>query len=207
MQVGQKMLLACALAAAAGLAQAGDAVAALREFVASAKNGRADFSQTVTSPDGAKKKVSSGRFEFARPDRFRFAYLKPYAQQIVADGRKVWLYDVDLNQVTVRDMAQALGATPVALLAGAGLERDFALSALPAQDGLDWVQAMPRQKEGASVSALRVGFQGKTLAALEITDLFGQRSVLRFSELATNLRLPDETFQFIPPAGVDVIAQ
>ena len=203
----QHFAVASALVLGATAAQAGDAVAALREFVATAKTGRADFTQTVTSPDGARKKVSSGRFEFARPDRFAFIYQKPFEQRIVADGRKVWLYDVDLKQVTVRAMAQALGATPAALLAGTGLERDFELSPQPARDGLDWVQAVPKMKDGASVASLRVGFQGPNLAALEITDLFGQQSALRFSGLATNLKLADDSFKFSPPLGVDVIEQ
>lgn len=203
----QHLAVAATLLLGAAVAQAGDAVAALREFVATAKTGRADFTQTVTSPDGARKKVSSGRFEFARPDRFSFVYQKPFEQRIVADGRKVWLYDVDLQQVTVRAMAQALGATPAALLAGTGLERDFELSPQPSRDGLDWVQAVPRKKDGASVASLRVGFLGANLAALEITDLFGQQSALRFSALATNLKLAEDNFKFSPPLGVDVIEQ
>lgn len=181
-----------------------DAVDALREFVRDAKTGRAGFSQTVSSPDGVKKKTSSGSFEFARPDRFRFEYRKPFEQTIVADGRKVWLYDVDLNQVTVRDMAQALGATPAALLAGGVPDKDFVLSAAPAADGLDWVLATPRTKDGP-VQSLRIGFRGKALAALELVDPFGQRSLLRFEGLATNVPLADERFRFEPPAGADVI--
>ncbi len=203
----QALGLAAAWLLAAASAQAGDAVAALREFVASAKTGRADFTQTVTSPDGARKKVSSGRFEFARPDRFAFSYQRPFEQRIVADGRKVWLYDVDLKQVTVRAAAQALGATPAALLTGNGLEREFELSAQPSRDGLDWVEALPKNKDAASVAALRIGFQGANLAALEITDLFGQRSALRFTGLAINLKLADDSFKFTPPLGVDVIEQ
>jgi len=108
-----------------------DSVDLLRDFATNVKSGRAGFTQTVTSVDGAKKKDSSGQFEFVRPNRFRFSYAKPFEQQIVADGQKVWLYDVDLNQVTVRPMAQALGATPAALLAGATLDKEFDLKAAP----------------------------------------------------------------------------
>jgi outer membrane lipoprotein carrier protein len=181
-----------------------DAVDTLREFARDVKSGRANFTQTVTSPDGAKKKVSSGSFEFARPNRFRFGYSKPFEQLIVSDGAKVWLHDVDLNQVSVRALDQALGATPAALLAGATLERDFLLSPLPAKDGLDWVLATPRAKEG-SVAQLRVGFRGKELAALEILDAFGQRSLLQFSAVQQGVAVPAERFRFVPPAGVDVI--
>ena len=198
----------------AGAAQA-DPLETLREFTRDVKTGRANFSQTVSAPDGLKKKTSSGGFEFARPDRFRFSYAKPFEQLIVADGRKVWLYDQDLNQVTVRAMSQALGATPASLLAGGAMDKDFELvnaptkdasaKDAPPKDSLDWVQATPRVKEGATVQTLRIGFRGKTLAALEIVDAFGQRSLLQFSAVEINPKLPDDTFRFVPPKGSDVI--
>ena len=177
-----------------------DAVDTLREFTRSVMTGRASFTQVVTSPDGVRKKTSAGSFEFSRPNRFRFAYNKPFEQLIVSDGAKVWLHDVDLNQVTVRLLDQALGGTPAALLAGGTLEKDFALAAQPAQDGLDWVLATPRAKDG-TVASLRVGFRGKDLAALEIVDAFGQRSLLQFSGVQQGLALPVERFRFVPPAG------
>lgn len=198
-------LFGAALLAVATLARA-DAVDTLREFARDVKTGRASFTQTVTSPDGAKKKTSSGSFEFARPNRFRFAYSKPFEQQIVADGQKVWLYDADLNQVTVRAMNQALGATPAALLAGTALDKDFELAAQPDRDGLAWVQATPRAKD-TQIQALRVGFKGKALAAMEIVDAFGQRSLLQFADVQPNARVGDELFRFTPPAGADVITQ
>jgi outer membrane lipoprotein carrier protein len=200
-----KALLALLLALGAGLAHA-QAVEALREFTRDARTGRAAFTQVVTSPDGAKKRTSSGSFEFARPNRFRFAYAKPYEQVIVGDGEQVWLHDVDLQQVTVRPMNQALGATPVALLAGNSLEREFELKPLPSAQGLDWVQATPKVKsESIGFQSLRVGFKGKTLAAIELVDSFGQRSVLSFSDVATNVTALPETFRFTPPKGVEVL--
>jgi len=198
-------LVALSLSAFAIAAWA-DSVGTLREFAREVKSARAAFTQTVTSPDGVKKKVSSGQFEFARPNRFRFVYTKPFEQQIVADGQKVWLYDVDLNQVTVRPIGQALGATPAALLAGSSMDKDFELSALPEKDGLDWAQALPRNKEG-SIQAIHIGFKGSTLAALEIVDAFGQRSMLRFSALESNPKIADDVFRFTPPKGVDLIEQ
>ncbi|HRZ62818.1 MAG TPA: outer-membrane lipoprotein carrier protein LolA, partial [Rubrivivax sp.] len=125
---------------------------------------------------------------------------------IVGDGRKVWIYDADLNQVSVRALSQAIGATPAALLAGAALERDFVLQAQPAQDGLDWVQATPRAKDGAFQS-MRIGFRGKDLAEVEILDSFGQRSRLQFSRYEANPALPESAFRFVPPKGADVIEQ
>jgi outer membrane lipoprotein carrier protein len=183
-----------------------DALDTLREFVRDVKSGRAAFTQTVTSADGVKKKASSGSFEFARPNRFRFSYAKPFEQLIVSDGQKVWIYDADLNQVTVRKLTQALGATPAALLAGASLDKEFELVAQPSKDGIDWVLATPKQKDGA-FQAMRIGFRAKELAAVEILDSFGQRSVLQFSQYAANVALPEQSFRFVPPAGADVIEQ
>ena len=189
-----------------GAAAHADSVDTLREFVRDAKSGRANFTQTVTSPDGAKKKTSSGSFEFIRPDRFRFAYSKPFEQLIVGDGHKVWLFDPDLNQVSVRKASQALGATPAALLAGDSLDRDFTLQPQPDKDGLAWAQATPKAKDGP-FQFMRVGFRGKELAAVEIVDSFGQRSVLQFSNVASNVQLPTERFRFTPPAGAEVLEQ
>jgi outer membrane lipoprotein carrier protein len=201
----RRWLIALGLACAAAAARA-DSVDTLREFVRDVKSGRAGFTQTVTSADGAKKRVSSGNFEFARPNRFRFAYAKPFEQLIVSDGNKVWIHDVDLNQVSVRKLGAALGATPAALLAGASLDKEFELAAQPSKDGIDWVQATPRQKDGAFQS-MRIGFRGKELAAVEILDSFGQRSLLQFTQYAANVALPDSSFRFVPPAGADVVEQ
>ena len=203
--MNNRLLLPLLLLGLTGGARA-DAVDSLRDFAQNVKSGKASFTQTVTSVDGAKKKTSSGQFEFVRPNRFRFVYAKPFEQQIVADGQKVWLYDVDLNQVTVRPMAQALGATPAALLAGATLDKEFDLKAVPAAEGFEWVQATPKIKDGP-IQLLRVGFKGKDLAALDIVDAFGQRSALRFTSLEQNIKLSDEQFRFTPPKGADVIQQ
>ena len=183
-----------------------DSVDTLRDFVRDVKSGRASFTQTVTAPDGAKRRSSSGSFEFSRPNRFRFAYAKPFEQLIVADGQKVWIFDADLNQVSVRKFSSALGATPAALLAGGSLEKDFDLSSQAPQDGLDWALALPKLKDGAFQS-VRIGFKGKALVAVEITDAFGQRSMLQFTHMTANAAVPADSFRFTPPAGADVIEQ
>jgi outer membrane lipoprotein carrier protein len=199
------LLVAAVLGCFAPAAKA-DALDTLREFVRDVQSGRAAFTQTVTSTDGQRKRVSSGSFEFARPNRFRFAYAKPFEQLIVSDGQKVWIHDVDLNQVSVRKLSAALGATPAALLAGASLDKEFELAAQPPQGGIDWVMATPRQKDGAFQS-MRIGFRGRELAAVEILDGFGQRSRLEFSQYAANPALPEAAFRFVPPPGTDVIEQ
>ena len=205
----KKFLAALSLGVAAFAAHA-DSVDTLRDFIRDVKTGRAQFTQTVTSPDGAKKKTSTGSFEFARPNRFRFVYAKPFEQTIVADGQKVWIYDADLNQASSRKFSAALGATPAALLAGGTLDKDFELAPVLAKDapkdGLDWVNATPRAKDGAFKS-VRVGFRGKELAAVEIIDAFDQRSLLQFSQFAAGVSLPADTFQFKPPAGADIVEQ
>jgi len=183
-----------------------DAVDTLKAFVRDVKTGRAAFTQTVTSPDGVKKKTSSGRFEFSRPDRFRFDYTKPFEQVIVSDGQKVWIYDADLNQASSRKLTEALGASPAALLTGGDLTRGFDLVALPSQNGLDWAQATPKNAEGAFQS-MRIGFRGDQLAAVEIVDGFSQRSLLQFTQFAANVELPPQGFKFVVPPGVEVLEQ
>ncbi len=183
-----------------------DASESLRAFVRDVKSGKSTFTQTVASPDGAKQKVSSGSFSFARPNRFRFDYAKPYAQTIVSDGIKVWFHDPDLNQVTVRKMGDALGSTPVALLTGSSIEKNFELKNQPDKDGLEWVQATPRET-GGTIQWLKAGFKGKALMAVEIADSFGQRSLLKLNDLATEVPMPATTFSFAIPAGADVSEQ
>jgi len=194
-----------ALAFAGAAAQA-DGVASLRDFVRDVKTGRATFTQTVTSPDGAKTRTSRGTFDFARPNRFRFEYAKPFQQLIVADGTKVWIYDADLNQVSTRKLANALGATPAALLAGGSLDADFDLAAQPPHDGLEWVKATPKAKD-APFQSVTVGFRGKELAVVELVDAFGQRSRLQFAAFAPNASVSPDDFRFVPPPGADVIEQ
>lgn len=201
----KKLLLAFCIAFAAIGARAAS-VDVLKDFIRDVKSGRSQFTQTVTSPDGAKKKTSSGSFEFARPNRFKFAYAKPFEQLIVADGQKVWIFDADLNQASSRQISSALGATPAALLAGGSLDKDFDLTPLPAKDGLAWVQALPKQADSAFKS-VRVGFRGKDLAAVEIVDAFDQRSMLHFTQFVPGVDFPPENFKFTPPAGADVIEQ
>lgn len=188
-------------------ARASDAVETLRAFVREVQGGKASFTQVVTAPDGVKKKTSSGVFEFARPNRFRFDYIKPYPQTIVGDGQKVWLHDPDLQQVTVRAMDQALGGTPAALLTGQSLDKDFALTSQPDADGLAWVQAVPRVKDGASFQSMRVGFRGKGLAVVEILDAFGQRTVMQFDTLSTAAVVAADRFTFRVPPNTDVLQQ
>ena len=209
----KRFLTSVVLVAGAGLAQA-DGLQSLEAFMQNAQAGKAEFTQTVTSPakDGqaARSKTSSGEFSFQRPGRFKFDYRKPFAQQIVADGKTLWMYDADLNQVTQRAQAKVLDATPAAILASAAnvqaLRADFDLKAAPDQDGLQWVQATPKAKEG-QLQSVRVGFAGNQLAAIDMLDSFGQRSLMRFTNVQTSASLPADTFKFVAPKGADILAQ
>ena len=190
----------------------------LEAFVKNTKTGRAAFTQVVTSPakDGQtpKTKTSTGLFEFSRPNRFKFLYKKPFEQSIVSDGQTLWLHDVDLNQVTARKLAQVLNGTPAAVIAAAAdlkaLQADFALTALPEKSGLQWVQAVPKTKDG-QLQKITVGIKttdkGTELATLEILDSFGQLSVMTFSKFEVNPVMLASGFQFKPPVGADVSRQ
>ncbi len=211
------MFVLCMLGAASPLAWA-DGLVSLERFVNGVASGRADFTQIVTAPprDGqaAKTRTSKGTFAFSRPNRFRFVYGKPFEQTIVADGQTLWMHDVDLNQVTARKQALVLGSTPAALIAAAPdlavVQAEYVLQGLPDKDGLQWLLATPRAKDG-QLQSVRVGFRGDsatpTLAVLEIVDNFGQRSELRFDKVEVNPALSPEQFQFKPPAGADVVRQ
>jgi outer membrane lipoprotein carrier protein len=194
-----------ALALCFGAAQAqSTALAQLSAFQREVQSGRVAFTQVVVSPDGKKRRNTSGTFEFSRPNRFRFDYAAPEAQTLIGDGKKVWLVDPELNQASSLPLAQVVGSTPVAILAGTAMGDAFVLQAEPEVDGIAWVAATPKQAD-AGVQRLRIGLRGKALAVMEIVDGLGQKSTLRFSTMEVNLPLPADRFKFVPAAGMDVI--
>jgi outer membrane lipoprotein carrier protein len=210
-----KRLLTAVVIAASESDSWADGLKSLVAFMKNSLAGRADFTVAVTahSKDGQPPRTptSRGQFDVQRPGKFRVVYTKPFEQTIVADGKTLWLYDADLNQVTQRPQAQALGSTPAAILASASdlkaLSADFDLQSAPEQDGLQWVQANPRDRNG-QLKSVRVGFASDgQLAALDILDSFGQRSLIRFTQLQTQASLPASTFEFKVPAGADVLKQ
>jgi outer membrane lipoprotein carrier protein len=198
------------LALTLGLVVAGTAADAasierLRQFVRDTQTARTPFTQVVTDKSGRVVQTVSGQFDLARPGRFRWSVEKPYRQLLVGDGQKVWVFDPDLNQVIVRNMGEALGASPAALLAGkADVETAFAWKDQPVADGLDWLSATPLAKD-STFSEIRLGFDANGLAALELFDAFGQKSVVRFTAFERNPKLTPELFKFTPPKGADVI--
>ena len=190
-----------------------DGLKALETFLREVDGGQARFTQVVTAPPRAgetvgRSKTSTGSFEFLRPNRFRFEYLKPFPQSIVADGKTLWLYDADLNQVTARPQQAVLGSTPAALIAAGtdlkALGEAFDLTSGEPTDGLSWVDAKPRQQDG-QLQQVRVGLRLGQLAVLEIADSLGQRSVIRFTQWQPAATVPAARFRFTPPLGADVI--
>ncbi|MDP2785318.1 MAG: outer membrane lipoprotein chaperone LolA [Sulfurimicrobium sp.] len=180
-------------------------VDSLQNFLHHSRTMRAQFTQTVQDRNGKQVQNASGVMQFSRPGKFRWVYEKPYAQLIVGDGVKVWMYDADLNQVTVRKLDQALGSTPAALLAGDNeIERNFDLIDGGRRDGLEWVEASPKN-QGGSFEKIRLAFRDGTLAEMELRDHFGQTTTIRFVQLELNPKLAAKLFIFTPPAGADVV--
>ena len=148
---------------------------------------------------------AAGTFAFARPGKFRWTYDKPHKQVLVGDGAKLWIHDPDLNQVTVKRMDRAISSTPAALLAGKDdITALFTLRDGGAADGLNWVEATPKASD-TGFERVRLGLKGRTLAAMELQDSLGGRTMLRFSELKANAAVSPESFTFAPPKGADVI--
>ena len=175
------------------------------EFITGTLTARGEFEQKIFDGNRRLLQESRGVLAFSRPGKFRWTYLKPYAQLIVGDGSKVWIYDEDLKQVTVKKLDQALGTTPAALLAGNNeAMRAFRLSDKGSKDGLEWLEALPRDKEGG-FQRIRMGFGASGPQVMELVDGFGQTTVLRFKALERNPRLNPSLFRFAPPKGADVI--
>ena len=202
------MLLGLGLACVPVLAGAA-AADALRDFVRATRAGKTTFSQVIVGKNGKTSNPASGSFQFQRPGKFRWVYEKPYEQWIVGDGEKLWIYDRDLNQVTVRKLDGALGQSPAAILSGSDdLEKNFDLKDGGVKDGLEWLIATPKSKD-TTFETVRIGLRvegGATvLGAMELLDTFGQTSVLVFGRMERNPALAADAFRFTPPKGADVI--
>ncbi len=183
-----------------------DTVGKLKSFIASTRSGQANFTQEVLDKNGKKIQSVSGTMQFVRPGKFRWAYQKPYEQLIIGDGTRFWMYDVDLNQVTVKKLDAALGSSPAALLSGNNeIERGFELKEAGERDGLEWLEATPKSPD-TSFEKIRMAFDAQSdLVVMELRDNFGQNTVLRFSNMKRNPQLSPQLFTFTPPKGADVL--
>lgn len=186
----------------------------LENFVKTVKSGKSDFTQVVTSParagEAPRIKNSSGTFEFQRPGKFKFQYRKPFEQLILADGNSLWIFDADLNQASQRKQSAAFANTPAALIASAtdlsALRNEFTLENAPEKDGINWVSAKPKTAD-STLQLVRIGFKGEALHQLDITDSFGQRSLITFTTMQLNPSLPASSFQFTLPKGAELLKQ
>ena len=204
------ILAALLCAAAAGFA--GNAAASgpdqFKAFISGTHSARASFSQTVTAKSGRKPQASHGTLAFSRPGRFRWTYEKPYYQLLVGDGTRLWIHDRDLNQVTVKKLGQALGASPAALLAGDNaLDKNFIITDAGSADGLEFIEAMPRVKEEGNFELVRIGLADNLPRVMVVHDNFGQKTTLNFSQFERNPTLSPELFHFVPPKGADVVGE
>jgi outer membrane lipoprotein carrier protein len=184
------------------------AIDSLRSFIQNARTVRAEFAQTVLDKNARVVQKGNGVMQFERPGKFRWIYEKPYEQLIVGDGARIWFYDHDLNQVTVRKLDAAIGSSPAALLAGSGnIESEFDLEEIGLQGDAEWLEARPKAKE-STFEWVRLGFTPTgALKAMELHDHFGQTTVLIFSGLQQNAKLAPELFKFNSPPGADVISE
>ncbi len=180
---------------------------ALKTFLGQTQTVKARFAQMVLDKNLKPLQQVQGVMQFSRPGKFRWDYLKPYEQTIVGDGILLWIYDKDLNQVTVRKLDRALGASPAALLSGSNdLERDYTLTNIGVEKGLDWLEAVPKSRDSV-FERVRMGFGKSGLEAMELRDQFGQITVITFADVERNPRLGAEVFRFTPPKGADVISE
>jgi len=184
-----------------------DGVASLQEFFENTNSMRAKFHQVVNDNKGRKVQEVDGTMQLQRPNKFRWDYNKPYEQQIISDGKQVFLYDTELQQVTIRDLSKALGSSPAAMLAGGeAVEKSFILKNAIRKDGLTWVLALPKDKDSGFERVL-LGFKTEKLRKMEMVDSFNHTTLITFDEVERNPSLQDATFLFTTPKGVDVVGE
>ncbi len=187
------------------MAQAGEGINSLDGFLKKMKTLQGQFVQIQYNADRRETQRASGTLELARPGRFRWVYTHPYHQELAADGESLWIYDQDLEQATQKPLRQALGQAPIMLLMeNKPLDQDFLLTELGRDQGMDWVELKPRE-EGADFREVKFAFQNRMLSRMQLTDAFGQITLIEFSGMVLNPVLPEGHFQFNPPAGVDVV--
>jgi outer membrane lipoprotein carrier protein len=202
-RIARYAILATALFAGSALADARDQ---LKTFTTGLKGLDGQFTQQVFDGGGKLKETSSGRVALSAPRLFRWEYVKPYEQLIVADGSKVWVYDPDLQQVTVREQGIEEQNSPLSALIDPGkLDQQFNVSDGGNRDGLQWLALTPRSEGDASFQSARLGFDGNGLAQMEVVDAVGQRTAIRFSGWKRNPAFAATTFKYSPAAGVDVV--
>jgi len=180
----------------------------VQRFLTGMQGLQAQFHQTLADSKGAVTAESNGTLAISRPNRFRWDYTDPYKQLIVSDGSRIWLYDTDLEQVTVRRLDDSISATPAMLLSGEGNLADNFTVTQTAQDDatppIQWVQLEPKSKD-TDFKWVRLGFAGEDLKYMQLGDKLGQKTLLEFSHFERNPKLDPARFTFKVPPGADVI--
>jgi len=202
--------LGASLSLTAGAPAFASALDQFKNFVATTKAAKGEFTQRIVKSSGGGMKVSnmsSGSFQFERPGKFIWIYQKPYEQRLQADGEKLYIYDKDLNQVTVKKLGSALGSSPAAILFGSNdLEKNFTLKDAGAKDGMEWLQATPKTRD-TTFDQIGIGLRNGVPAAMELRDSFGQVSLLTFTKFEKNPPTAANQFKFAAPKGADVFEQ
>ena len=189
------------------LAAQADGVSSLKKFYDETHAVKADFHQIVTDKQGQKIQEVYGEMQLKRPNKFRWDYHKPFDQQIISDGKQVWLYDTELAQVSVRELSKALGSSPAALLAGDdSLDKNFKLVNAYRKDGLDWVSTNPKDSD-TGFNKISLAFKNDVLQEMDMIDSFGHQTKILFSNVVHNPVIEPKTFLFQPPKGVDVVGE
>jgi outer membrane lipoprotein carrier protein len=179
----------------------------IKEYFQNIQSASADFHQVVTDKQGHKTQDVTGVMQLQKPNKFRWDYNKPFVQQIIGDGEKIWLFDPELNQVTVRSFAKAAGSSPAALLAGGKeMERSFVIKDASRKGTLEWVLAVPKIGE-TGFERLFLGFKGDALMEMELHDSFGNRTAIQFINVVCNPKLSADLFKFTPPRDADVLGE
>lgn len=201
----QSALLTLSLLLSQSVLAADSASEKLTIFLQSVVTFKAQFEQVVLGPQGEVIETAQGQFILERPGKFRWDYLNPYPQEIVADGVRIWFYDVDLEQVTVQPQQEALTDTPATLLSGEMLpDEKYQVTDLTSDDGYAWVELIPKDAD-SNFQSVRFAFDDQGLRQMIMRDSFDQYTRLIFSDVSENIELDEKTFVFVPPEGVDVV--
>lgn len=199
------MILVLAWMPALSYAQTGYAV--LDDFFSNVQGFQAEFSQIVYDEHFNEIQNSTGQMALSRPNQFSWTYEQPYEQLIVGDGKEVWIYDIDLEQVTVKPQSDTLGETPAQLLSSSKpLVDEFSVRELGERSGQMWYELRPLSAEN-SFEAIRLGFKAQAMVKMELQDNLGNRTIFDFSDVELNPAFDKQQFSFVPPEGVDVIGR
>ena len=202
----KRFLLALSLSCLSLPSWAGDnGIARMQAFLKDVHTLKAGFTQVVLDANLKQMKQSTGTLLIKRPDRFRWDYAKPNAETVVADGKRLWLYDVPLQQVTVKPLGETLAASPAVLLAGSNdVDKSFTVTDEGEKDGLAWVSLIPKVKD-SDFQSVRLGFKGEDIAEMDLKDNLGNTTRIELDHIQRNPQVSDDSFKFVPPSGADVI--